>query len=168
MLDSFRSRLVLSNLLIVLLGLILVVVVFVSLLAARSTDLKRNERASQSRALAAQIEQLYRKGASSKDLAQEVDVAGRVLQARILVVGPNDRIVVDSGSRTPFSTASWHSLNQAALREQRSARIALNKSKSLYVFQSPIHGVYRHAPGAAVLLVARVSDVLPDLASLLV
>jgi signal transduction histidine kinase len=82
-------------------------------------------------------------------------------------VGPNDRIVVDSESRTPFSTGSWHSLNQAALREQRSARIALNKSKSLYVFQSPIHGVYRHAPGAAVLLVARVSDVRPDPASLL-
>jgi signal transduction histidine kinase len=162
MLSSFRSRLVLSNLVIALVGLLIVAVVFIYLLIDRSTAVKRADRADQSRAVAVEIHELYRHNASSAELHQAINLAGRLLGARIIVVSADGaRIVVDSAGRTPYFTGSWRQqLDRAALDQARAARHSL-ASSNVVVFQSPIQGVNRK-DGGAVLLVARVTDVRPD------
>lgn len=165
MFDSFRSRLVLSNLLITLAGLLVVVLVFGQVLGERSSTIRRRDLTAQSRLVAAQIEYLYRHRGTATDLQQLVKRDSEALKVRIIVVGPTGRQVLDSAERTPYYRGSWHPLDRTALRHAQSASRQL-KSRSLVLFQSPITGTVHPADGGAVLLVASVGDVQPTLLSL--
>lgn len=167
MLTNFRSRLVLSNLLITLLGLLVTVIVFTQLLVQRSTEVRKSDRAQQAQRLASQIErQIYGRHASGPALAQEVDTASAVLGVRIIVVSPAGIPRIDSAVRTPYYRGSWnHQIDESALASGRSAIHSL-QSPNLDLFQSPIHGTFGHPNGGAVLLVVRVADVQPSAATI--
>lgn len=165
MLESFRSRLVISNLFITLLGLLIVVVVFVQLLAQRTYDLKRQELARQAHTVAAQIHRLYVRHGSVTDLRVRVYEASQLLGERIIVIGPEGEHVVDSGEKTRYDTGSWYEVDTRALRSGRSAS-ASKRSQNLLLFQAPIRGTGTRQNGGAVLLVAEVRDVRPPLSSL--
>lgn len=166
MLESFRSRLVISNLLLTLLGLLIVVAVFVQLLAQRSYDIKRYELAKQARAVASQIHRLYLGHGTAADLRARVYDASRLLGERIIVVGSDGQHTVDSSKTTPFDSGSWYAIDTRALRNGRSAS-ASKRSQNLLLFQAPIRGTGTRRNGGAVLLVAKVRDVRPSLSSLL-
>lgn len=166
MLDSLRSRLVLSNLLITLLGLLIVVFVFTNILVNRTTEVKKEDRQQDARDIASQVERLYRIHANPNVLDQFVYSASRILGARIIIVGADGHtLLVDSATKTPFYTGTWKPLDRSALVQGREAEVLIKRSTNLYSFQSPIHGVHR-AKGGAVLLIVRVTDVHPSLASL--
>lgn len=166
MLESFRSRLVISNLLITLLGLLIVVAVFVQLLAQRSYDIKRQELAKQAHAVASQIHRLYVRHGLTSTLYTRVYDSSRLLGERIIVVGPAGQHVVDSSQKTRFDSGSWYQIDAHALRNGKSAS-ASRRSQNLLLFQAPIRGTGIRRNGGAVLLVARVRDVRPSLGSLL-
>ena len=164
MLDSFRSRLVLSNLLITLIGLLVIVFVFTQVLADRSRSVKEKDLTADSAFVAAEIESVFRSHGSVQALRPVVYNASKALHVRIVVVGPQGGVVVDSKQKTPYFTGSWHPLDTTALKQARSARQTL-RSTSLERFQSPLAGTRGHEIGA-VLLVAAVSAVNPTIASL--
>lgn len=166
MFDSFRSRLVLSNLVITLVGLLVVIVVFTGVLANRSRQIKEKDLATQSRLVARQVEYLYRHESktSKQDLQLLVAESSKALQVRVILVDPYGTPRLDSKRMTPYATGSWH-LDRAALEEARSASNEL-RSGTLFVSQSPIQGTVR-PNGGAVLLVANVTDVEPTISSLL-
>src|SRR5437763_16528798 len=101
MLASFRSRLVLSNLLITLLGLLIVVLVFTQILVTRSTEVRKADRAEQARNVALEIERTFRQGgAKSKALyKQQAILASHILNVRIVIISRNPpRLTVDTKS----------------------------------------------------------------------
>src|SRR5579872_190179 len=157
MFASFRSRLVISNLLITLAGLLLMVFIFSQVLADRSRSIKEDDLAAESKLVASQVEDLVHRGAPAKDLGQLVIRASQALKVRIVIVGPNGRIVEDSATATPYFKGSWHPLDPNALKEAKANRAAL-RSKNLERFQTPIQGTRGHEIGA-VLLVASVRSV---------
>ncbi len=166
MFNSFRSRLVISNLLITLAGLLVVGVVFTGLLSDRNRSIKENDLAAGARLIATQVEDVYRR--NPRDFATElkgiVNTASRTLKVRVILANPHGLIgKYDSAHTTPYDTGSWHPLDQKALKQQQAATAEL-QSSNLVLFQSPIHGV--HANAGAVVLVANVSDVQPGLSSL--
>src|SRR5438270_2226268 len=123
MLESLRSRLALSNLLLALMGLLLVVALSTYLLAQRSFQANQDKLARQSRALAGQVEALYGRNGSTRDLEVLVRSASRILGQRVVIVDPRDRIRVDSDRATPFATGTWRQLDQDALSQGKSARV---------------------------------------------
>ncbi|MGH2449219.1 MAG: sensor histidine kinase [Chloroflexota bacterium] len=166
MIDTFRSRLVLSNLLIALLGLALAVVVFSFLLAGRSTQLRTQELRGQSQALASRIHLLYSKRSGPGELERSIDEASQILRERIVVIGPDRRVVVDSKHATPFYKGSQYQYSVSALQHAQSADQVLAHS-DLMGFQSPIKAADGRTNGGAVLLVAQVKNVKPSFGSLL-
>lgn len=161
----FRSRLVLSNTLIALLGLTLVVVVFSVLLAQRSYSIRRQDLQAQSQHLALRIEQIYRQHASFNELHREVYLTSQILRERIVVLSPERTVVVNSKHRTPFFGNAPFEYSPAAFRNVQSARQVL--AGPVMGFQSPIHGTDGAKNGGAIVLIARVNDVRPDLGSLI-
>src|ERR1700737_878172 len=118
MFNSFRSRLVISNLLITLAGLLVVGVVFTGLLSDRNRSIKENDLAASSRLIATQVEDVYRR--NPKDFATElkgiVNTASRTLKVRVILANPNGLIgKYDSAHSTPYDTGSWHPLDKDAL-----------------------------------------------------
>jgi signal transduction histidine kinase len=163
MLDSFRSRLVISNLLITLIGLLVVVAVFTSILVQRSTDVRKGDRAQQAHRVAVQVEALFARHGGKADLQQLVSLSDRLLQVHIIIVGA-DRIPV-IGFKQSRGTSKFYRLDPSALKQAESAVIALRQNNNYYTFQSPLLGTHGR-PAGAVLLVARVADVRPDISSL--
>jgi signal transduction histidine kinase len=163
MLDSFRSRLVISNLLITLIGLLVVVAVFTSILVRRSTDVRKGDRAQQAHRVAVQVEALFARHGGAGELRQLVNLSDRLLGVRIIIVGP-DRAPVN-GFKQSRGTSKFYRLDPRALKQAESAVIALRQNNNYYTFQSPLLGTNGRSAGA-VLLVARVADVRPDLSSL--
>lgn len=167
MLDSLRSRLVLQNLLIVLLGMFLIVVVFSWLLAQRGIDVKKGELSKQSTAVAAQVSQLYASRGSPTDLEQYVASASKLLGERVIIAAPSGRheIVVDSEH---LNSQATQFVNPVALHQ---GQTVASLEKNFVLFQrvirgTQIQGTNRYRNGGAVVLVARPADVGPNLPSL--
>ena len=163
MLDSFRSRLVLSNLLITLVGLLVVVAVFTSILVQRSTDVRKGDRAQQAHRIALQVEALFARHGGNGELQQLVSLSDRLLQVHIIIVGADG--VPFNGFKAARGSSNVYRLDPNALKQAESAVIALRQNNNYYTFQSPLRGT-QGRPAGAVLLVARVADVRPDLGSL--
>lgn len=163
MLDSFRSRLVISNLLITLVGLLVVVGVFTSILVQRSTDVRKSDRAQDARRIAVQVDALFARHGGNAELQQLVGLSDRLLQVHIIIVGADG--VPFNGFKAARGTGSFYRLNPSALKQSESAVTALRQNTNYYTFQSPLHGTHGR-PAGAVLLVARVADVRPDFGSL--
>ncbi|MGI8968251.1 MAG: histidine kinase dimerization/phospho-acceptor domain-containing protein, partial [Chloroflexota bacterium] len=162
MLDSFRSRLVISNLLITLLGLLVIVAVFFNVLANRSQDVKRNALTTDSRLVANQLEDYFQSRAGAELTVQQlVNQTSRALRVRVIVVrrGTN-KIIADSSRRTPFFNGSWTLDRRALDRAQTATGVA--RDGKVQTFQTPLEGTRGHIIGA-VVLVANVSDVRPSL-----
>jgi signal transduction histidine kinase len=158
MLQSFRSRLVISNLLLALLGLGLVSLVCLQLLIGRSTQVKRQLRAGQAVNVATQVDSLFRRHASSGQLKQQIDLAAHVLGVRILVrSGRNGVVQVDSknvfqGIPRPLDRNAYNT-GSAATRK-------LFTNSNLVFFQAPLRSsVHENQVIGAIVLVARVQDV---------
>jgi signal transduction histidine kinase len=163
MLDSFRSRLVISNLLITLVGLLVVVGVFTSILVQRSTDVRKSDRAQQARRIALQVDAVFARHGGNAELQQLVNLSDRLLQVQIVIVGADRRAVI--GLKQGRGIGSFYRLDPSALKQSESAVIALRQNTNYYTFQSPLRGTHGR-PAGAVLLVARVADVRPDIGSL--
>jgi signal transduction histidine kinase len=163
MLASFRSRLVISNLVITLLGLLVVVVVFTQVLASRSQSIRSTDYRAQARSLATQLDFLFEQHilATKPRLQQFVDGQARTLRARIIVFDPHGGLVVDSARDTVFFRGTWTraDLDRSALAEQRAVTKQLH-SGSVRSFQAPLQGTRGHSVGV-VVLVADVSTVQP-------
>jgi signal transduction histidine kinase len=169
MLESFRSRLVISNLLITLVGLVVVAFVFTQVLANRSQSIRSRDLESESRLVARQIESVFQQhGKPGKPLQELVNADSRALRVEVWVVGPNGQQIAYSSGQTYFSTGSWKPLDPKALRDQQTASKRL-RSSDIRSFQTPlvgttlIPGTKRHRTIGAVILVANVSDVSPGL-----
>lgn len=161
MLDSFRTRLALSNLLITLAGLLIVIAVFVNLLDHRTEQVRTQDLETEARGVALQVERLYARQGTPANLHTLVNQASNLLQKRIIIVGQDGQPVADSAHATHFYTGSWHPLNATALRAGQQTIAALHGG-SLVTLQQPIAGTSGRRNGGAVLLVARVADVRPS------
>lgn len=164
MLDSLRSRLALSNLLITLAGLLIVVVVSVNLFEQRMTDTRTRELVGETRGVAHEVEMLFRHKGSVSQLRAQIVYASEILQKRVIIVSTNGDAIVDSAGATPFYTGTWHPVNAGALRSGRRAIAALSKG-NLVTVQQPIRGTSGMEEGA-VLVVAQVKDVRPSLSAI--
>lgn len=170
MLDSFRSRLVLSNLLITLIGLIVMVAVFANLLENHTRDVKLGERKAQAADIAQQVERLYRRRAQSRTLRDLVDTSSRILGARVIIVSPvtpsgGGVPIIDSAQKTLYFRGSWSPPNRRQIQRQLGTVRQLSRNSSLYEFTSPIRGTNGRNGGAAVLIV-QVTQVTPGLSDL--
>lgn len=170
MLDSFRSRLVLSNLLVTLLGLIVMVVVFANLLENHTRDVKLGERKSQAADIGLQVERLYRNHAGATSLQTLVDTSSRILGGRVIIVSPvtargGGVPVVDSAKRTLYFQGSWSLPDRQEIQRELASVHQLSRNSSLYEFTSPIHGTSGRNGGAVVLIV-RVTQVTPSVSDL--
>jgi signal transduction histidine kinase len=170
MLDSFRSRLVLSNLLITLVGLIVMVVVFANLLENHTRDVKLGERKTQAADIAHQVERLYRRRAQSQTLQDLVDTSSRILSARVIIVRPVPPSggvipIVDSAKKTLYFRGSWSPPNARQLQQQLASVRRLRRNSNLYEFTAPIRGT-NGRNGGAVVLIVRVTQVTPGLSEL--
>src|SRR5579859_714089 len=166
MFESLRSRLALSNLFIVLLGLVAVVAVSTQLIANRSEDLSRAKLKQQSFQVAAEIHRLFRtheKPGPSFD--QTIRSFSDVLQSRIILRSSSGAKIIDTADQTPFISGSWHPYDLEALKQGRSVAESL-QSQHLIAFQAPIYGSSGRLDGA-VLVVAKLKDVRPDLGSMI-
>jgi signal transduction histidine kinase len=163
MLQSFRSRLVLSNLLVTLVGLLIVGFVFTQLLVNRSTDVKRSDRRAQAQNVSRQVEAFFASPESrAKDfnarLRNQVNLAANVLGARIIVrSGANGNIIADS--KNVFTNVS-HPLDRSAYNQRVAATRSLLQNPGLVFFQAPLRGHIRTGKTiGAIVLIARVQDV---------
>lgn len=161
MFDSFRSRLVISNLFITLLGLLVVVVVFTQVLANRSQSIKSDALSTDSRLVSKQIEYLFQHNASYADLQNLVISTSRALKVQVTIVDSRGTIKVDSKGKTPYYNGVW-SLDRTALKNDQTASQQL-KSTSVRTFQAPLVGITTGRQLGAIILVADVSDVSPGL-----
>jgi len=168
MLASLRSRLVLQNLVISLVGMLIIVVVFSWLLNQRGVDVREQELAKQSRAVAAEIEQVYAHGGSLQDLQVTIDAASRLLGERVIVVspGPGSTVKADSAHSIPEAAQF---VNPVALHSGTSVA---SLEKNLVGFQRPIRGTKiqgtsRYRNGGALILLARPADLRPNSSSLM-
>lgn len=165
MLDSLRSRLVLSNLLITLLGLAVVVALIVFLAPAWLRQIKEKERQSQAQSIAAQVQHIYRGGGSPDKLWSLVTTSSSILNARVVIVSPSGAPTkFDSAKKTAFFTNTYELPSGSALRAGRSFQRAL-RSPNVVAFQQPIKPVHRREEGAVVLVV-HVGDVQPSQSTL--
>ncbi len=168
MFASFRSRLVLSNLLITLIGLMLVVAVSTYVLAKRNQEANKNRLAHESRSVATEIDRLFAVHGGS--IWPTVHTAANILGEHIVVVGLHKTIVSDSEESvarvTPESQGIVQHLDSKALAAQRSA-LSRMQDPNHFVFQSPIHGTGQRGIVGAVLLVAYVNDVQPAIGPLI-
>lgn len=172
MLQSFRSRLVLSNLLITLLGLIVMVVVFANLLENHTRDIKVGERRAQAADIARQVERLYRLHATAnRPLAALVDTSSRILGARVIIVSPVTKgggggvPIVDSAEKTIYFRGSWSLPDRSEIQREIASVRQLGRNRNLYELTAPIHGTHGRNGGAIVLIV-RVTQVTPGLSEL--
>lgn len=163
MLASLRSRLVLSNLLIILAGLSAVVVVAFKLVEARSVEIRKAELRAQSAAVAAEIHQLYAARGGAQELPAQIYLASRLLHERIVVISPRGQDVIDSEQRTPFFHGLQFEIDQNALRRAQNVGTICG---TLLCFQHSIMGT-EGRNGGAVVLVAQAGDVSPAPGSLL-
>ncbi len=164
MLQSFRSRLVLSNLLVTLLGLLVVVFVFTQLLVNRSTEVKKADRAAQAQGVASQVEALFARHGGPKELQQQIDLASRLLGVRVIVTTMHSRIPpVDSRKDTRFYATLQTPLDPVAFRKGKAAARALFNNSNLVFFQAPLRGHVNRNLIGAVVLIAKVQDVQPSL-----
>jgi signal transduction histidine kinase len=162
MLQSFRSRLVLSNLLVTLLGLLVVVFVFTQLLVNRSTEVKKSDRAAQAQGVASQVEALFARHGGPKELQQQIDLASRILGVRVIVTTMHSSIpLVDSRNDTRFYSSVQTPLDPVAFRKGKAAARALFSNSNLLFFQAPLRGHVSKKLIGAVVLIARVQDVQP-------
>jgi signal transduction histidine kinase len=162
MFTSFRSRLVISNLVITLLGLLVVVVVFTQVLASRSQAIRSTDYRALSSSLATQLDFLFKLHTIPPSALQQfVDDQARTLHARVIVFDPDGQLDVDSASHTVFFRGTWTNadLDRSALAQQRAVTKQL-QSGSVRSFQAPLEGTRGHRVGA-VVLVADVSTVQP-------
>ncbi len=168
MFASFRSRLVLSNLLITLIGLMLVVAVSTYVLAKRNQESNKNRLAHESRSVATEIDRLFAVHGGS--IWPTVHTAANILGEHIVVVGLHKTIVADSEESvarvTPVGQGIVQHLDSQALAAQRSA-LSRMQDPNHFVFQSPIHGTGDRGIVGAVLLVAYVNDVQPAIGPLI-
>ncbi len=168
MFASFRSRLVLSNLLITLIGLMLVVAVSIYVLAKRNQEANKIRLAHESRSVATEIDRLFAVHGGS--VWPTVHTAANILGEHIVVVGLHKTIVADSEESvarvTPESQGIVQHLDSKALAAQRSA-LSRMQDPNHFVFQSPIHGTGHRGIVGAVLLVAYVNDVQPAIGPLI-
>jgi signal transduction histidine kinase len=178
MFDSFRSRLVLSNLLITLMGLIVMVAVFANLLENHTRDVKLGERKAQAADISRQVERLYRTHASAAPqksvratpLQILVDTSSRILGARVIIVSPvtprgGGVPIVDSAKKTLYFRGSWSLPDRKEIQRELASVHQLSRNSSLYEFTAPIHGTSGRNGGAVVLIV-RVTQVTPGLSDL--
>jgi signal transduction histidine kinase len=168
MLASFRSRLVISNLVITLLGLLVVVVVFTQVLASRSQGIRTNDFRTQSQSLAAELDYLFQQRIlnSPNRLQAFVDSQARTLRARVIVVDTRGTPIANSAKSTVFFRGSWskEDVDRDALAEKRAVTKQLG-SGNVRSFQAPLLGTRGHLIGA-VILVADVSAVQPGFSEL--
>lgn len=172
MLDSFRSHLVLSNLLITLMGLIAMVAVFANLLENHTRDVKLGERKTQAADIAGQVERLYRMHARAGTLllTNLVDTSSRILGARVIIVSPvtpsgGGVPVIDSAKKTLYYRGSWSLPSRHEIGRELAGVHQLSRNSSLYEFTAPIHGT-NGRNGGAVVLIVRVTQVTPGLSEL--
>ena len=170
MFDSFRSRLVLSNLLITLMGLIVMVAVFANLLENHTRDVKLEVRKAQAADISRQVERLYRTHASTIPLQTLVDTSSRILGARVIIVSPVTKQgggvpVVDSAKKTLYFHGSWSLPDRQEIQRELASVHQLSRNSNLYEFTSPIHGTSGRNGGAVVLIV-QVTQVTPGLGDL--
>jgi signal transduction histidine kinase len=162
MLSSFRSRLVLSNLILTLVGLLVLGAVFTQILAQRNKDIKESDLTAESQLVAQQIENLYKHRGTYADLQQLVDETSRSLKVGVRVVDPRGRLRVTSNGHTPYSSGTWHPLDVTALKgAERARRELANK----VVIQSPIRGTAQRN-GGALQIIANTGDVQPGIGAL--
>lgn len=166
MLDSLRSRLALSNLLMTLAGLLIVMVVSINLLEQRMTETRTHDLEGEARSVAHRVEVLFHHKGTVAALQSQVDSASELLQKRVIIVSVSGDDIVDSARATPFYTGTWHPVNGRALKSGRQAIAALGQ-RGLVTVQQPIHGTHARREDGAVLLVARVNDVRPSLSALI-
>lgn len=166
MIASLRSRLVLSNLLITLLGLLVIVGLLIILVPNWLKQVREQERRSQAKSIAAQVERIYRKGGKGNELGSLVTISSRVLGARVVIVNPSGIPVqgLDSAGQTPYFTNTYELPSAAALKAGRAFQRAL-KNPSIVAFQQPIRPVHRTEDGAVVLIV-NVGAVQPSQATI--
>lgn len=170
MVQSFRSRLVLSNLLITLLGLLIVGLVFTQLLINRSTEVKKEDRRLQARGVAQQVERFFASPQSRAKnfqtvLRRDVDLAAHVLGVRIIVTTKLTGLpVLDSNN---VFRGVPRPLDREAFRAGRAATRRLFRDSSLVFFQAPLRGHAHRQVIGAVVLIARVQDVRPTWRALL-
>lgn len=166
MLQSFRSRLVISNLLITLVGLLVIVFVFTRVLSDRSQSIKRGSLAEESRLVTSQVEYLFRHRNANFEAALQdlVNTASNTLKVRVIVAGRDGQPIYDSTGATPFFSGVYHPLDRKALQQERVVSQQI-KSSSVRAFQTPLEGTRGHLIGA-VILVASVSVVSPGLIEL--
>jgi len=168
MFASFRSRLVLSNLLITLIGLMLVVAVSTYVLATRSQEANKTRLAHESHSVATEIDRVFAVHGGS--IWPTVHTAANILGEHIVVVRLNKTIAADSDESvarvTPESQGIVQHLDSKALAAERSA-LSRMQDPNHFVFQSPIHGTRHRGIVGAVLLVAYVNDVQPAIGPLI-
>lgn len=162
MLSNFRSRLVLSNLVLTLIGLLVVGAVFTQVLSHRNRDVKERDLTADAQLIARQIQDLYERDAKPEELQTLASQTSQTLNVRVRIVDPHGRKIVDSKDTNSNPPGTWHPLDPQALRD---AQIAKKELASQVVIQIPIHGVHR-PDGGAVQIVAGVGDVQPGIAAL--
>src|SRR5437588_1407469 len=156
MLASFRSRLVISNLVITLLGLLVVVTVFTQVLANRSQSIRSTDFRAQARSLATQVDFLFQQRigvGKISPLQQFVDAQARTLHSRVIVLDSTGQPLVDSTKHTVFFRGTWtkEDVDRNALAEKKAVTTQL-RSGSLVSFQTPLQGTRGHSVGAIVLV----------------
>lgn len=168
MMQSFRSRLVISNLVITLVGLLVVVFVFTQVLSDRTIQIKKSDREQQAQLLASQIHALFKPSTKPGAVCTLATEATRFLNvSRVVVTRLSGAPIYDSSGKHPCAPTSYTPVDLSALHKQAAAIRQLRSNSSVYLFQAPIPATGKQTRIAgAVVLIARVSDVRPSLASL--
>ncbi|GAC1464333.1 MAG: hypothetical protein PVSMB7_07220 [Chloroflexota bacterium] len=160
MLQSLRSRLVLSSLLITLLGFVMVVVVFTQSLPVLSSQEKERDLQGQAHRFAGEVTRLYRQRGSARDLKRQIDLASQLLHERIIIANLHGTPVFDSARQTPYYKSVNQYLSPAALRVHRP--VTTFGPAGLVLFRSPIKGTHGHRYGGTVVLIAQAGQLRPN------
>lgn len=164
MIQSLRSRLVLSTLLISLIGFAVVVVVFTRQLTPLSERAKSEELRRQSERLATQVHDVYRGNGTFQQLTQRIQLASQLLNERILIYSPQDKIKLQSSAAGLHPDI--HACPEPAAFRQRVARVTYIHN-DLVCFQNPVRGTHGHLNGGTVVLLAKSADLRPPFNALL-
>lgn len=165
MLQSLRSRLVLSTLLITLLGFVVVVIVFTQSLPVLSSQEKQRELEEQAHRFAGQVTtEIYMRRGSTGQLTQELNLASQLLHERIIIARSNGLPIFDSARRTPYYKGVSQNLTPTDLRVH--GPVTTFGPHNLVLFRSPIKGTHGHRNGGTVVLIAQAADLRPGVSSL--
>ncbi|MGI8827125.1 MAG: sensor histidine kinase [Chloroflexota bacterium] len=164
MLQSLRSRLVLTTLSITLLGFMVVVVVFTQSLPRLSSQEKQRELQAQAHRFAGLVTSLYQERGTHSELQGEIEQASQVLHERIIVTDPTGRkAVFDSARTTPFYKSYNPSLSPNDFGGGHTVTQFL--PHNVVVLKSLIKGTHGHRYGGIVLLVAQAADLQSPLST---